>query len=237
MATAVPKRKADLKVVIMGDSSIGKTTLIHRYLDGKFTDVSTTIGASFFLKQWGPYNVAIWDTAGEEKFSTLSSFYCRNASAAILAYDICDRETFDSLQTRHLPLLEAAEKNCLAVAVGTKLDLVSPTSRQVSNDAGEQFAVLSNPDKFKEGCDSKQRIPFFETSSLTGENIDNVFLYIFSTLLPLDREGNAIDPNAGRKRPSGVVDLDTSHPQPQQQQSSPSGSPPPPMGTRQHRCC
>lgn len=237
MAAATPKRKADLKVVIMGDSNVGKTSLINRYSARKFSDVSSTIGASFFLKKWGPYNVAIWDTAGEEKFSSLSSFYCRNASAAIMAYDICDRETFDSLQTRHIPLLEAADENCLVVTVGTKLDLVSPRSRQISNDAGEQFAVIANPSRFKDEDNTALRIPFFETSSLSGENVDSVFLYIFNTLLPLDREGNPINPSAGRSQPPGVVDLEISHTQLQSQQSTGAQTPPATPTPTRSRCC
>ncbi|XP_077990036.1 ras-related protein Rab-20-like isoform X2 [Glandiceps talaboti] len=194
----------------MGDSSVGKSTLIQRYLTGKFEEtISHTIGASFFLKQWGPYNIAIWDTAGEEKFAGLSSFYCRNASAAILAYDISEKESFDSLGDRHVPLLQAAEQDCLAVVVGTKLDLVRPKTRKVNNEDGEHFAVNANKSRFEDGAKNDIRIPFFETSSITGENVNNVFTYIFETLLPLDHEGNPIDPNAGRKRPEGVVHLES----------------------------
>ncbi|XP_070533455.1 ras-related protein Rab-20-like [Ptychodera flava] len=209
MATT-PKKKADLKVVIIGDMSVGKSTLIQRYLSGKFQDtLSQTIGAAFFLKQWGPYNIAIWDTAGEEKFSGLSSFYCRNARAAIMAYDISERESFDSLYARHLPLLQqGAEEDCLVIAVGTKLDLVTPNTREVTNEEGEKFAYDANPSRFQDGTRTDLRIPFYETSSVTGENVDNVFTYIFKTLLPLDPEGNPIEPNAARKRSPDVVDLE-----------------------------
>ncbi|KAI8504159.1 phagosome acidification [Branchiostoma belcheri] len=68
------KKKADMKVVIMGDFAIGKTALLQRYISGAFQDTTSTIGASFMLKQWGPYNIAIWDTAGNERYSGLTTF-------------------------------------------------------------------------------------------------------------------------------------------------------------------
>lgn len=58
-------RKPDVKVVILGDMNVGKTSLLHRYMDRKFKDTMSTVGGAFFLKQWGPYNISIWDTAGK----------------------------------------------------------------------------------------------------------------------------------------------------------------------------
>ena len=58
-------RKPDVKVVILGDMNVGKTSLLHRYTEKKFKDTISTVGGAFFLKQWGPYNISIWDTAGK----------------------------------------------------------------------------------------------------------------------------------------------------------------------------
>lgn len=57
-------RKPDIKVVILGDMNVGKTSLLHRYTERSFKDTLSTVGGAFFLKQWGPYNISIWDTAG-----------------------------------------------------------------------------------------------------------------------------------------------------------------------------
>lgn len=195
------KRKADLKVVILGDSSVGKTTLIHRYMEGIFSKKTSTIGASFFLKQWGHYNVAIWDTAGEEKYAGLSSFYCRGASAAILAIDLTRQTSLNVLKERHIPLLESAEENCLCVVVGTKLDLVNNSTRQISTDIGRALATAQN----KDTNHSLNRVPYFETSSKTGENVEDVFSLILNTCLPLDNERTA------KTSSTGVVNLDNSH--------------------------
>ena len=58
-------KKPDVKVVLLGDMNVGKTSLLHRYTERKFKDTISTVGGAFFLKQWGPYNISIWDTAGK----------------------------------------------------------------------------------------------------------------------------------------------------------------------------
>lgn len=64
MPAARKMRKPDIKMVILGDMNVGKTSLLHRYTERGFKDTLSTVGGAFFLKQWGPYNISIWDTAG-----------------------------------------------------------------------------------------------------------------------------------------------------------------------------
>ena len=63
-------KKPDVKVVILGDMNVGKTSLLHRYTERRFKDTISTVGGAFFLKQWGPYNISIWDTAGSYCYRT-----------------------------------------------------------------------------------------------------------------------------------------------------------------------
>eukprot|EP00057_Strongylocentrotus_purpuratus_P032850 XP_789105.1 PREDICTED: ras-related protein Rab-20 [Strongylocentrotus purpuratus] len=189
MAGPTEKKKADVKVVIVGDATVGKTTFIRRYMDGVFTEnPGQTVGACFFLKQWGNSNVALWDTAGEERFSGLSSFYCRDASAAIIAYDVTRRSTFELLQERYIPLLESAKEDCLLCVTGMKSDLVNSNTRQVAQGEAKEFAYRLNASRFQEikrkDPSRKIPVPFFETSSKTGVNVDEVFEYIFTSILP-----------------------------------------------------
>lgn len=174
------KKKADMKVIILGDYSVGKTSLICRYIEGKFQTQEPTIGAAFFLKQWGPYNVAVWDTAGDEKYTGLSSFYCRNAGAAILAFDLNTSTSYESLWARFLPLLESAREDCLKVVVGTKSDLAD--SREITPEEAKQFSREINQNV---NLDKLKSDPYFETSSKTGNNVTRVFEYIFDYCLPL----------------------------------------------------
>ncbi|XP_051938375.1 ras-related protein Rab-20 [Hippocampus zosterae] len=116
-------RKPDVKVVLLGDMNVGKTSLLHRYTERKFKDTISTVGGAFFLKQWGPYNVSIWDTAGREQFHGLGSMYCRGAAAVILTYDVTNRQSLAELEERFLSLTDTANHDCIYAVVGNKADL------------------------------------------------------------------------------------------------------------------
>ncbi|XP_033640697.1 ras-related protein Rab-20-like isoform X1 [Asterias rubens] len=204
MSAPQAKKRADMKVVIIGDAFVGKTTFIRRYMERTFSENLGTVGACFFLKQWKDYNVAIWDTAGEERFSGLSSFYCRDASAAIVAYDISNQRSFELLSERYLPLLDAAKEDCLLCITGMKLDIIDDKTREVDRCHAEKFAMQLNANRFKED-DTKK--PYFETSSLTGENVDEVFDFIFSTLLPTDKDNSSIH-RSGSQQSRGLIHVE-----------------------------
>lgn len=170
---------ADLKVVILGDANVGKTSLLVRYLEKRFDDrTKSTVGASFTLKMWGKYNVAIWDTAGQERYIGLSAFYCRNADVAIMAFDITNRESYKALMTRYVELLHMVDDFALKVVVGTKTDLLKDYKRQVSSAEAEMLARNLN------NMAAKDKAPYFETSSATGNNIEAVFEYIVERCYP-----------------------------------------------------
>jgi small GTP-binding protein len=143
----------------MGHGGVGKTSFINRYIHNDFAETVSTIGASFVLKKWKTFYFGIWDTAGQERFTKISSYYCRGAQAAILAYDITDRESFQSLDT-YTRFLADADRDCAIVVIGTKHDLSA--ERRVSEEEGQQYARQHSG-------------TFYETSAKDNWNVTQVF--------------------------------------------------------------
>uniref|UniRef100_A0A667XFS5 RAB20, member RAS oncogene family n=1 Tax=Myripristis murdjan TaxID=586833 RepID=A0A667XFS5_9TELE len=109
--------------------NVGKTSLLHRYTERKFKDTISTVGGAFYLKQWGPYNISIWDTAGREQFHGLGSMYCRGAAAVILTYDVTNWQSLAELEERFLSLTDTANHDCIYAIVGNKADLTDPKAQ------------------------------------------------------------------------------------------------------------
>ncbi|XP_071018172.1 ras-related protein Rab-20-like [Oncorhynchus clarkii lewisi] len=129
-------RRPDVKLVILGDMNVGKTSLLHRYMDKKFNDTISTVGGAFYLKQWGPYNISLWDTAGREQFHGLGSMYCRGASAVILTYDVTNWQSLAELEERFLSLTDTANHDCIYAVVGNKADITDPPNVEDDYEGG-----------------------------------------------------------------------------------------------------
>ncbi|KAI5621259.1 ras-related protein Rab-20 [Silurus asotus] len=203
-------KKPDVKIVLLGDMNVGKTSLLHRYTERKFKDTVSTVGGAFFLKQWGPYNISIWDTAGREQFHGLGSMYCRSAAAVILTYDTTSWQSYVELEERFLSLTDTANADCIFAIVGNKADLTD-SHAQASNPEEEEgteparlsfsSSSLQRKQVNKEdamalyrrvlhykGLDEKACLPAesmcFETSAKTGYNVDVLFETIFDLVVP-----------------------------------------------------
>src|SRR5437870_2332915 len=89
------------KIILIGDSGVGKSSILYRLSDDKFSDVTSTIGVDYKTKIMNIDNknikLMIWDTAGQERFRAITSSYYRNVHGAILVYDITNRESFNNL--------------------------------------------------------------------------------------------------------------------------------------------
>ncbi|XP_030643077.1 ras-related protein Rab-20 [Chanos chanos] len=142
MPESTKMKKPDVKIVILGDMNVGKTSLLHRYTERKFKDTISTVGGAFFLKQWGPYNISIWDTAGREQFHGLGSMYCRGAAAVILTYDVTNWQSLAELEDRFLSLTDTASTDCIFAIVGNKADLTDPHAQAATSGGGQADAEL-----------------------------------------------------------------------------------------------
>ncbi|KAI5618494.1 ras-related protein Rab-20 [Silurus asotus] len=206
MPAARKTRKPDIKVVILGDMNVGKTSLLHRYTEKSFKDTLSTVGGAFFLKQWGPYNISIWDTAGREQFHGLGSMYCRGAAAIILTYDVTSWQSLVQLEERFLSLTDSANRDCVFAVVGNKADLTDPWSqvpntedtpagptppetptvyKQVAReDAMALYNRIIRYKAFETHTFPRAEDMCFETSAKTGYNVDALFETLFDLLLP-----------------------------------------------------
>ena len=162
-----------LKILLVGDSGVGKSSLMSRYTDNYFQEKSTpTIGVDFKIKTTDLngkiYKLQIWDTAGQERFKTITSSYFRGANGIVIVYDVTDRTSFNNLNY----WLEECEKNALST---TKILLIGNKS-----DATEKYRCVT----YKEGEDfAKNRgIKFVETSAKNNNNIDKAFSEIIEEI-------------------------------------------------------
>ena len=160
-----------IKIVLIGDSGVGKTNLSGRYTKDYFSsDTKNTIGVDFSSKDLSidgkSVKVQFWDTAGQEKYRALASTYYKNLSAAVLVYDITSKKSFDNVEIWYNELSQYLEDNIKILLIGNKSDLED--SRDVPTELAERYA--KEKDFF-----------FMETSALT--NKDNCVNKAFEILI------------------------------------------------------
>ena len=163
------------KIILIGSSSVGKSSILQRYIQKVFNEsYSCTIGVDFFMKSLDvgdkSIKLQLWDTAGTEKFRSITTGYYRGANAAFVVFDLTSKPTFDCLnewiQNYYKYSNPDSEKN--VVLVGNKCDLVN--KREVSEEEIENFAKNNN-------------LMYFETSAKDGKNIDECFYFIAEKLV------------------------------------------------------
>ncbi|EGT48330.1 hypothetical protein CAEBREN_07082 [Caenorhabditis brenneri] len=150
--STAPKHKA--KVVVLGDSGVGKTSIIYRHRYGAhYRPVNATIGASFVSFDVGAdrdemVRLQVWDTAGQERFRCMVPMYMRNADAALIVYDVTDRNTFEDVE-RWLKDLDRSSgtEEAHVFLIGNKTDLVE--KREVSEAEGKALAAKINAKFFE----------------------------------------------------------------------------------------
>ncbi|KAH9424298.1 RAS oncogene family member Rab7 [Dermatophagoides pteronyssinus] len=176
------RKKALLKVIILGDSGVGKTSLMNQYVNHKFSNqYKATIGADFLTKEVivddRLVTMQIWDTAGQERFQSLGVAFYRGADCCVLVYDVTSPGSFKSLDSwRDEFLIQASPRdpeNFPFVVIGNKVDL---DNRAVSSKRAQGW------------CQSKNNIPYFETSAKEAINVDQAFLTVAKNGLAQETE-------------------------------------------------
>jgi Ras-related protein Rab-39B len=160
------------RLILIGDSTVGKSSLLKSFTDGKFAEVSDpTVGVDFFarlvqVRDNARVKLQLWDTAGQERFRSITKSYYRNSVGAVLAYDICNKESY-----KHIPvwLMEAKRHiephKATFILVGCKRDIAQEGYREVSVEEAQALAEY-------------HQISFLETSAKTGLNVEEAFTVI-----------------------------------------------------------
>ncbi|NXT76640.1 RAB17 protein, partial [Zapornia atra] len=176
------------KVVLLGSTAVGKSSLAYRYVKNDFKESLPTVGCSFFTQtlslETGTVKFEIWDTAGQEKYHSVCHLYYRGAHAALLVYDITHKETLNraKLWLRDLEKEFLPDEIVIAL-VGNKTDLAA--EREVSTEEGEEFARTKG-------------LLFMETSAKSNHLVNEIFTAIAQKLLQREQE-KASAPSLSRR--------------------------------------
>ena len=153
------------KVLLLGDSDVGKSSLILRYTEETFNSkLVNSIGVDFKMKKkeidGKVIKVQIWDTAGHERFRSITYSYYRGANAIIIVFDLSDKKSFVSITEWLKQIEKHAKENVFKFLVGNKSDLVE--ERKVTYEEAKQYA-------------DEHELPYIETSAKEGININELF--------------------------------------------------------------
>ena len=156
------------KIMVLGESKVGKTSLIKRYTKDQFGGVYlTTVGMDFQDKiieiEDKKVRLQVWDTAGQERFRNVTKSYFQSSHGLLVVYDITDKESFEKINFWIENIKNNAPENAKLILVGNKCDLAN--ERKVTIEDGENKARNYN-------------IKFFESSAKDGTNVNELFFYL-----------------------------------------------------------
>ncbi|KAJ1019941.1 hypothetical protein NDA16_004222 [Ustilago loliicola] len=189
MAAQRNPRMLQFKLVLLGESAVGKSSLVLRFVKDQFDDYrESTIGAAFLtqtvsLDAQTTVKFEIWDTAGQERYKSLAPMYYRNANCAVVVYDITQPSSLDKAKAWIRELQRQADPNIIIALAGNKADLAS-TRRAIPAEEAEKYA-------------QEEGLLFLETSAKDSSNVSELFTMI-ARKLPLEQAVDSQRGGAGR---------------------------------------
>ena len=147
------KKKEEIKLIILGDTGVGKTSIINRYIENKFTDnIPSTVGSNYIGKNLNrgdkQYVLNIWDTTGQERYRSVTKLFVQEAKIVVLVYSINSKESFNVLDIWYKQVLDICGENIIIAVVGNKTDLFDQNEYEdkelVSDEEGKKYAADKN---------------------------------------------------------------------------------------------
>jgi len=190
------------KIVLVGESGVGKTNLLSRFSRNEFNlESKATIGVEFDTKriehEGEIIKAQIWDTAGQERFRAITSAYYKGAMGALLVYDISKRTSFQMLDRWLNEIKAHTEPDLNIILVGNKSDLEN--LREVTKEEAINYA-------------KEHRMPFFETSALTSNNVEEVFKDLLVSIVATVRTKFKHEIQEVKIKNSNVIKIDSRPP-------------------------
>ncbi|KAJ4950509.1 hypothetical protein NE237_027341 [Protea cynaroides] len=184
------------KIVLIGDSAVGKSQILSRFARNEFSlDSKATIGVEFQTRTVAIENknikAQIWDTAGQERYRAVTSAYYRGAVGAMLVYDITKRQSFDHIPRWLEELRSHADKNIVIILIGNKSDLED--QRAIPTEDAKEFA-------------QKEGLFFLETSALEATNVESSFVTLLTQIFNIVNKKNLVaDADQGNGNPASLA--------------------------------
>ena len=212
---------SSIKVIILGDSYVGKSSLINRLINNKFVELSSTLSIEYhtYIISINDYKIRmqLWDTAGQEKYNSIISNYYKGTDVAIFVYSIDKQETFENIQMWFKHLKENNEDS-LNILIGNKLDMEKEGARVVSYENAENFASENNFFLIREiSCKSKEAYEiediyevfdeigkyFYEKSKDRNNNADSISYKVSDSMRTLGEKHRIKKENEKNKKKVG----------------------------------
>ena len=182
------------KILLLGDSGVGKSSLLLRYTKNEFiSDMRSTIGVEFALKYITIDNyqlkIQIWDTAGMERYRSITNAYYKGAKGVIVLYDICRKKSFENVDKWIDDFKSKADDDAVIILIGNKSDL--DDKREVSKEEGESKAQMN-------------KFAFMETSAKDNNNVQKAFETLFGEIVKIYKNKNNINLNDNKEGDEGM---------------------------------